>query len=291
MSIRLSVVIPTKNCVDLLRHSLPALDFADEIIVVDQFSTDGTAEYVRSRPKCRLLQQNAYIYENLNAGIDAAQGDWIMRIDSDEVCTPELGREIREAMESAPQDVIGFRVLSRAYYAQRWLKYGPAYDETSPVPGERYRKMVFRRGAARYECKSEHEDLTTLVPGRWAALRQRYDHYSTRSFGHYIQKINYYSDRDAERVDRSKYSTRSEAWAMLWSPIKTFLVFFLKRKRYKDGALRVMACGGYAVSEFLTHAKRWRGSRSSRMTWDEQVRVALEQTRDTHLLQAKFVQE
>lgn len=284
MSVRLSVVMPTKDCVELLRQSLPALDFADEVIVVDQFSTDGSAEYARSIPNCRVIQRNGYIYENVNAGIDAAQGEWIMRIDSDEVCTPELGSELRHTIQDADEDVVGFRVLSRTYYAQRWLKYGPAYDETSPVPGERYRKMVFRRGGARYECKSEHEDLTTLMPGRWDSLLHRYDHYSTRSFGHYIQKINYYSDRDAERVDPSQYTARAEAWAMLWSPLKTFLVFFLKRKGYKDGALGIMACGGYAISDFLTRAKRWEQLTAQRQHIGAEVRRALEQTRGTHLL-------
>jgi glycosyltransferase involved in cell wall biosynthesis len=281
---RLSVVMPTKNCVELLRQSLPALQFADEIIVVDQYSTDGTAEYVKQFEKCRLISRNGYIYENVNAGIDIATGDWIMRIDSDEVCTPELGREIRKAIETAPQSTVGFRVLSRTYYAQRWLKYGPAYDETSPVEGERYRKMVFRRGGARYECASEHEDLTTLLPGIWQPLRYRYDHYSTRSFGHYIHKINYYSDRDAERIDRAKYTPRGEAWAMIWAPVKTFLVFYLKRKGYKDGPLGVMACGGYAVSEFLTRAKRWEALTADERRIGSDVRHALEETRGTHVL-------
>jgi glycosyltransferase involved in cell wall biosynthesis len=284
MGSRVTAVMPTKNCVGLLRKSLPALSFADEVIVIDQYSTDGTAEYVQSLPNCRLIQSNDYIYANVNKGIDAATSDWILRIDSDEVCTPELGQEIRRTLASnPPDDTVGYRVLSRTYYAQRWLKYGPAYDETSPVTGERYRKMLFRRDAARYECKSEHEDLTTLRAGRWAALRHRYDHYSTRSFGHYIQKINYYSDRDAERVDRTKYTAKGEARAMLWSPIKVFVVFFLKRKGYKDGALGIMACGGYAVSEFLTRAKRWEALTADARSIDGEVLTALEETTGAHL--------
>jgi glycosyltransferase involved in cell wall biosynthesis len=281
---RLSVVMPTKDCLDLLRHSLPALQFADEIIVVDDFSTDGSADYIRTFTKCRLLQRSGYIFENVNAGIDAASGDWVMRIDSDEVCTPDLGAEIRHAIQSAPSDVLGFRILSRTYYCQRWLKYGPAYDEQSPNRGERYRKMLFRRGAARYACKSEHEDLTTVGTGEWKALANRYDHYSIRSYGHYIQKINYYTDRDADRIDKSAYRPRSEVWAMLWAPLKTFLVFYFKRKGFKDGPLGIMACGGYAISEFLLHAKRWERLTSQEGQLAEDVRQALERTQRTHLL-------
>ena len=252
---RLSVVIPTKNCVELMRRTMAALDFADEIVVVDMFSTDGTAELVRSHPKARLIQRNGHIYENVNFGFDAATGDWLMRLDSDEIPTPELGREIRERIASAPEDLCGFYIPNRTYYSNRWLKYGPAYDERSPVPGERFRLCLFRAGTGRYESELSHDDLT--VRGRCEYLKHRYDHYSVRSFSHYLAKNNYYTDMDVERMNPAEHDARAEAWAMLWGPVKEFLVFFIKRKGYKDGALGIIACGGYAILRFMIHAKRW----------------------------------
>ncbi len=252
---RLSVVIPTKNCVELLRRTLAALDFVDEIVVVDMFSTDGTAELVRAHPKGRLIQREGYIYENVNHGFRAASGDWLLRLDSDEVCTPELGREIRERIADAPPDLCGFFIPNRTYYSNRWLRYGPAYDEHSPVAGERFRLSLFRKGTGGYESELEHEDLT--VHGRCERLTHRYDHYSVRSFSHYISKNNYYTDMNIERMNPAEYNARREAWAMLWGPLKEFLVFFIKRKGYKDGPLGIIACGGYAIQRFMIHAKRW----------------------------------
>ncbi len=238
-----------------MRRTLAALDFADEIIVVDMFSDDGTAELVQTYPKARLIQRNGYIYENVNYGFDAATGDWLLRLDSDEVPTPELGAEIRQRIESAPEDLVGFFIPNRTYFCNRWLRYGPAYDERSPIIGERFRLCLFRKGAARFESELDHSDLT--IGGRCDYLKNRYDHYSVRSISHYISKQNYYTDNDVKRMDPNDFAPRREAWAMLWAPIKEFLVFFIKRKGYKDGALGVVACGGYAIQRFLKHAKRW----------------------------------
>jgi glycosyltransferase involved in cell wall biosynthesis len=238
-----------------MRRTLDALDFADEIIVVDMFSTDGTAELVQAHPKARLIQRNGYIYQNVNYGFDEATGDWLMRLDSDEVPTPELGREVRERIASAPEDLAGFYIPNRTYYSNRWLRYGPAYDPLSPIPGERYRLCLFRKGLGRFESELDHADLT--VNGRCEYLKHRYDHYSVRSFSHYIAKNNYYTDNDIERLEPGQFDPRREAWAMLWGPIKEFLVFFIKRKGYKDGPLGIIACGGYAIQRFMIHAKRW----------------------------------
>jgi glycosyltransferase involved in cell wall biosynthesis len=280
--LRLSVVIPTKNCVDLLRQTIAALDFVDEIVVVDMFSTDGTAELVRSHPKGRLIQRNGYIYENVNRGFDAATGDWLLRLDSDEVPTPELGQEIRERIASAPSDLCGFFIPNRTYFSNRWLRYGPAYDERSPVPGERYRLCLFRKGTARFESELEHTDLT--IAGRCEYLKHRYDHYSVRSFSHYLAKQNYYTDMNIERMNVNAFQARHEAWAMLWGPIKEFLVFFLKRKGYKDGPLGIVACGGYAIQRFMLHAKRWeRLTAAQNDIAEPERRKMLEQATTSHL--------
>jgi glycosyltransferase involved in cell wall biosynthesis len=252
---KLSFVIATKNEIALLRPTLAALDFADEIVVIDEFSTDGTPELVRSTPRARLIQRTALLNENINAGLDAATGDWIMIVDSDEVVTPELAREIRSTIADAPSDVHGFEVPSLVYWCGRVLRYGPQYDPHAKSPGERFRKRLFRRGAARYECKSLHEDLT--VTGRWERLTHHYDHFTVPSLAKWFEKRNFYSERDAKLADLNGYSERAAAISMLWKPLKTFLAFYFKRRGYKDGALGVATCACYAVSSFMEEAKKW----------------------------------
>jgi len=265
-----------------MRRTLAALEFADEIVVIDMFSTDGTAELVRANSKARLIQRNGYIYENVNHGFGVATGDWVMRLDSDEVPTAELGREIRERIASAPPDLAGFYIPNRTYFSKRWVRYGPAYDERSPVVGERYRLCLFRNGTGRFDSELEHSDLT--VRGRCEYLTHRYDHYSVRSLSHYVAKQNYYTDMNVERMELDSCDARREALAMLWGPIKEFLVFYLKRKGYKDGAFGIMTCGAYAMLRFLTHAKRWERATAIRSDIaDDDRRAMLEYVTASHL--------
>ncbi len=253
--VTLSVVMPTKNCIDLLRMTLPTLDFADEIVVVDMFSTDGSAEYVRETPRTKLIQRDGYIEENVNVGIDNASGDWIYLADSDEVPTPELRREMREAIASAPPHVHGFYLPNAVYWSGQMLRYGPQYDPKSKVPGERFRRRLFRRGSARFAAETYHEDLSTS--GEWGYLTHRYDHYSVPRLARWFEKANFYTTGDADRTDCSKMSTTWLGFKMVWLPVKVFLVFFFKRRGYKDGALGVVTCGSYAMNAFMQQAKYW----------------------------------
>ncbi len=252
---KLSFVVVTKNEISLLRPTLAALSFADEIVVVDEFSSDGTPELVRSTPRTVLIQRRALLNENINHGLDATTGDWVMIVDSDEVVTPELGREIRETIEAAPAEVQGYEVPSLVYWCGRVLRYGPQFDPRARRPGERFRKRLFRRGAARYACLSLHEDLTTS--GRWERLRHHYDHFTVPSLGKWFEKRNFYSERDAKLADVRQYSERDAVLNMLWQPVKTFLVFYFKRQGFRDGALGVVTCACYAVSSFMEESKKW----------------------------------
>jgi glycosyltransferase involved in cell wall biosynthesis len=265
-STKISVVIPTKNECHLLRPTLAALSFADEIIVIDEFSSDGTVELVNGTPRTRLIQRTGLLNENINVGIDASLGDWILIVDSDEVLSPELGLELQALSVTSPEDLIGYQLPSRVYWCGLQLKYGPQYDAKARRPGERYRKRFFRRGEARYECATIHEDLTST--GRWGYTQNVYDHYTVSSMNHWFAKRNFYSERDARLVDLRSGSELQFAMRMVYMPIKTFLVFYFKRRGFKDGALGVASCGAYAVSVFMEEAKKWERLATSRSSED-----------------------
>ena len=99
----LSVVIPTFNVEPIIARCLEALRWADEVVVVDMFSTDRTREICERYPNVRFLQKQDYIFANVNYGMEIATGDWVMRLDSDEVPTPELAREIQEEVLARPE--------------------------------------------------------------------------------------------------------------------------------------------------------------------------------------------
>ena len=92
----LSVVIPVYNVADIIGRCLDALTWADEVVVVDMFSTDETEAICRRYANVRFFQNRDYIYANFNYGLDRATGDWILRLDSDEVVSLQLAQEIQE---------------------------------------------------------------------------------------------------------------------------------------------------------------------------------------------------
>src|SRR6266853_1273739 len=81
----LSVVIPTLNVEGIIARCLEAVRWADEVVVVDMFSTDRTREICEGFPNVRFIQRRDYIFANVNHGMEVAAGDWVMRLDSDEV--------------------------------------------------------------------------------------------------------------------------------------------------------------------------------------------------------------
>lgn len=250
----LTVVIPTKNAAHLLEACLASVAWADEIIVVDMFSRDATAAVCARHSQCRLLQREDYIFGNVNFGFDQATGDWVMRLDTDERITPELAAEIQEILVDPPADVAGYEFHERRFSLGRELLHGAGRVH--------YRKMMFRRGAARYRVEHEHEDLETS--GTWLRSQQAYVHYAYATVADYLSKTNYYTDRDVERAalpERAPHVARA-----LLEPARAAYLYLLKFQGYKDGWLGVLDGGMRAYYQFTFWMKlreRWERERGT----------------------------
>jgi glycosyltransferase involved in cell wall biosynthesis len=206
----ISVVIPTYNAERCLEKCLDSLAWADEVIVVDMFSTDRTLEICGMFPNTRVHQRHDYIFANVNYGMDVARGEWIIRHDSDEIITPELRDEILEKVrDGSIEEFDGYFVADLTNHFGIWV--------ASDIPGRGGREKLFRKGAARYAVQSEHEH--PVITGRWGYLRNIYLHDSNPSLAYMLKKTIYYAERDAERADLSE--ARS-AWYVAYRTIKAF---------------------------------------------------------------------
>jgi glycosyltransferase involved in cell wall biosynthesis len=152
-----AVVIPTLNAEASLRRTLESVTWADEIVIVDMFSTDGTLGICQEYPNVRLFQRIDYIFANVNFGMEQARTDWVIRLDSDEVLNEELQHSIQHVLAHPEPDVSGYSFPSIQYMFGLPMQYGPGLRERN------IRKCMFRRGTARYACQSEHEDIITSV--------------------------------------------------------------------------------------------------------------------------------
>jgi glycosyltransferase involved in cell wall biosynthesis len=238
----IGVVIPTKNAAHQLPAALESVDWADEIVVVDMFSEDGTDEVCATFPQCRLVQRSDYIFGNVNHGLDLLTTDWAMRLDSDERIPPELAEELRALVRDAPPEVTGYEFRERLFVLGRELRHG--------FGSPHYRKMLFRRGAARYPVQREHEELETS--GTWLRAQHGYAHYNYTSFRQYFDKTDYYTDRDVERAGASERPRTIDA--VLW-PLRQFLLNYVRRRGYRDGWVGLLDAGMRAHYLFVLWSK------------------------------------
>jgi glycosyltransferase involved in cell wall biosynthesis len=239
-----SVVIPTYNVEDVIEECLESVKWADEIIVVDMFSTDRTLEICKKYPNCKIFQRKDYIYANFNYGANQATSDWIIRLDSDERISEGLKDEILEVLERKETKYSHFIAQYHLYMFGKRLRYGIAHRP--------YRTIMFRKGLGKYLCQTEHEDL--IIQGEYGCFKHHYDHYNYTSISQYVGKINYYTDRDIERV---KITYKPKKLKILVSCIKTFYLYFIKYQGYKDGFVGFIDAGLRTCYYFIQEAKYW----------------------------------
>jgi glycosyltransferase involved in cell wall biosynthesis len=261
-----AAVIPTKNSAKILRGALDSLWFCDEIIVVDMHSTDETQAICAEYETIRFFQREGYIYGNFNFGIDQAQTEWIIRLDSDERLSPELQDEIRELLASSPKDDI-YTAPFVSYVLGHPIHHGSAAEQGN-------RTTLFRKGSLRYKVSSEHEDLSVCdgFSPTYGELKSLYVHFAVPSVSKYLKKIDYYSERDIERLRGTVQS--HPPWRISISALRHFVRYFLLKQGYKDGAHGFTLCSLDALYMFVHSIKIWE--------FNQNLKNLHDQTRDEY---------
>jgi glycosyltransferase involved in cell wall biosynthesis len=204
----ISVLILTRNEELDLPGCLDSVAWSDDVFVFDSFSTDLTREIAEGRG-AHFVQRKFDTYSaQRNAAFEELpfRHDWIFLLDADERPTPELAREMTEAVGRAPSDVAGYRLRRRDFFEGTWLKHA----QLSPF----YIRLV-RRGRARY-MREINEVLE--VDGPVAELHAPLDHYPfSKGIAHWLEKHNTYSTMEARIVaaglSRSQSSLKTALFA------------------------------------------------------------------------------
>lgn len=244
MLARVSAVIPTRNVADVIVPTLESLRFCDEVVIVDMFSTDNTRTVCESYPNVRFFQRQDYIYGNFNYGVEQATGDWIIRLDSDEVISPKLRESIRCVLADPSPKFLHYDARCRLYICGMLLKGGY---------GDCTRTTLFRKGTARYPVRGEHEGLELQGPAGW--LEGHYDHFSVPTLGSWVSKYNYYTDKDAER---QAIRPPLPWWRVLWHAANHFRgSYFGSGRLRQDGYLGFAVAALAAFGQVLLELKVW----------------------------------
>jgi glycosyltransferase involved in cell wall biosynthesis len=239
---RLSVALITLNEERNLAACLRSVSFADEIVVVDNASTDRTREIAREFG-ARVLEVPDWpgFGPQKNRALEACTGDWILALDADERVEEALRAEIERALAHAAFDV--YAMPRRSTYCGRYIRHGGWWPD--------YITRLFRRGSARYSDARVHERLITDRPvGR---LRAPLTHYSFRSMDQVVAKMNHYSSEGARMLaDRGRAPGLASA---IGHGVAAFFRTYVVRLGFLDGRYGFLLAVSNAEGSYYRYVK------------------------------------
>ena len=239
----LSALVVAHNEEAQLAGCLDTLDFADEIVVVLDKCTDGSAA-IAARYTDRLIEGSWNIEgDRRNTGIDACTGRWILEVDSDERVPPALAAEVRRAI--AEVDDGYFLVPFDNYIGERRVRYGwGASWGVSAAP------RLFRKGNKRWGAQRIHPSLELTGPER--RLDNRMIHYVDRNISDMIARLDRYST--AKAADLRMSGDIGSFRANVRRIFSRFYKCYIGRKGYREGRygfLIALFAGLYPVLSYL----------------------------------------
>lgn len=239
-----SVVLITKNAAAQLPDCLASVAFADEVVVVDSDSSDGTPE-VAARLGARVVAKEWLGFgRQKQFAVEQATHDWVLCLDADERVSPELAASMVRALQSseAPAAQV-YRCARRNRFLGRWLRHGEGYPD--------WCARLFDRRSARWSDDDVHEKLLYAVsPG---TLEGDLLHESAEDLARYLEKQNRYSTLAAQTLHRR--GRRAGLAELALSPLLRFVKFYLLRLGFLDGLPGLVHIAIGCMNSFTKYAK------------------------------------
>jgi glycosyltransferase involved in cell wall biosynthesis len=227
----LSVIIPTFNEEKYLHDCLQSVSFANQIIVIDSFSSDETLR-IAQKFNCEILQRPFDNFSNQkNEAIKLAQEDWILFIDADERVTQKLQFEIKEVIQNAKHSA--YKIRFPHFYMNRFL-----YHTENKVTRLVKNDTVYFEGQV-------HEKL--IHQGTVGVLQNFMIHYTYKGLFHYIKKKDSYAWFQAKMAQEKNKS--ATYFHLIFKPFYRFFHTYFIRRGFLDGipGLAVATIDAYGV--------------------------------------------
>ena len=213
---KISAYIIAYNEAEKIRDCINSVLWADEIIVADSHSTDGTSEIAR-KLGAKVIHIPFKGYGDLrNQAITYCTGDWIFSLDSDERCTIEVRDEIIALIDNAPLDI--YQVPRKNFFMGKWIKHSGWYPN--------YRQpQLFRNGKMRYTTESVHEGYISQSDKEIGVIKNFIWQFPFKNTEEILRKANRYSTLGVQKLqEKEKNSTVFKAFLHgSWSFIKHYI--------------------------------------------------------------------
>lgn len=240
---KITAIIPTLNEEIHIAEAIKSVSFADEIIVIDSFSTDKTLE-IAATYNVKIIKRTFDDFSSQkNFAIQQSTHDWIYILDADERVTPEVEKEILEAVLN-PQGFVGFFVRRTFYFCGRKINYGGCQRD----------KVVrlFLKDSCKYRG-IVHE--TIVSDGKFGFFKNKIEHYSYKNYDHYISKMNHYGAlRGKEFFEKGK---NVNLYHILIKPPARFFIHYIIRLGFLDGFPGYIFAKTQAYGVYTKYLKLW----------------------------------
>lgn len=237
----LSVAIITLNAAAQLEACLQSVRFADEVVVVDSGSTDGTPA-LAERHGARVIHQNWLGFgPQKQFAVEAARHDWVLCLDADERVTPALRAAMENALENPSTAAFRFPRCNR--FLGRYLRHGEGYPDWS--------LRLFDRRQARWSNDAVHEKVE--ANGSVADLNGDLLHDSAESLATYLTKQNRYTTLAAEMALAA--GKRASFGRIAFSPLLRFVKFYFIRQGFRDGLPGLIHIAIGCFNSFMKYSK------------------------------------
>ena len=256
---KLSLCIAVYNEEKNIHYPLDsAIDIADEVIIVDGGSTDKTVETAKSYgAKVKIIKSDnpVMFHKNKQKAIEAAQGEWILQLDADEVLSENLKKEIksivwrqtsaveeRSGKTAEVNQLVAYNLPRKNWFLTGFLMKGGQYPD--------YNIRLYKNGFAKFPCKDVHENveiiqkskvksednnetMKQLNNGTIGFLKNPILHYADPDFSRYLARWDRYTTAEVERMPKDMKLNFFSYF--VWKPKMTFLMMYFRHKGFMDG--------------------------------------------------------
>lgn len=251
---RCSVTIITLNEERNLRSCLESVRWADEVVIVDSGSTDGTLK-IAEEFRCRVVH-NPWpgMRAQKNLANDHAAGPWILNLDADERLSPELQREVQSILSNPEFD--GYSFPRQNFFLGKWMQHGGWYPDAT--------LRLFRKGEGEFGGINPHTNVELLAGARVSQLKHPLVHYTYFTLEQYVKKQYSYADAAARELFESgqwRNASAGKIWVKTcWKFVETYLI----KRGFLDGTHGLIAALGASFGMYLKQARIWEMTREQR---------------------------
>lgn len=245
MSVELAAVILTKNEERHIGDCLDSLAWADERVIVDDFSTDRTAEIARARG-ARILEHGL---ENFAAqrdvALEAVDAEWILFVDADERATPALAQEVRRVIRRPGGEArAGWWIPRHNYMIGHRMRGGGWYPD--------HQLRLLRRGQARYDPAHPVHEIV-ILDGEAGHLENPLVHYNYDTVAQFRKKVGRYTIFEAQIL--REQGVRVWPWTCVTMPLREFWRRFVTLGGYQDHVYGLLFCGLMGWYTYVTYRR------------------------------------